>query len=457
MAEGLAVAASIIAVIQITGSVTSLCRMYIGKVRGADKEIFQIINTVASVKGVLEFLQSFVDDDENQSRLPLLYSLSHQHGPLEMCRIALTDIESKLRPKRDQSGVLKAITWPWKWKDIGPVLEDIEKQKTLMLLAMQGDTTRTTLEIENKVNDIHCHVQDTKHDKILSWLTKTDPISNHTAACEKHQDGTGQWFLSSHEYSQWLRPKRSLWLHGIPGAGKTILCSTIIENVKSRCSRDQVCLYFYFDFSNPLKREFINMLYSFLAQLSSSKIHPEVKQLYERCNNGTREATVSQLIETILSIASQGERMFIIIDALDESSDWKGLLNVVKTILQFNGEINLLMTSRKEHDIQAVLEHSVDSAVAIQNKLVDADVDIYVRECLQNDSDLHKWDDELKSEILTTLTSGAQGMCVSSLSLADLLQVSLGCLSVGYVKDLFKAVCFVEGIESTSEDVGRNI
>src|SRR5436190_15076680 len=118
MAEGLAIAASIIAVIQITESVTSLCRMYIGKVRGADKEIFQIINTIASFKGILEFLQSFVNDDENQSRLPLLQSLSHEHGPLEVCRAALTDIESKLRPKRDQSGVLKAITWPWKWKDI---------------------------------------------------------------------------------------------------------------------------------------------------------------------------------------------------------------------------------------------------------------------------------------------------------------------------------------------------
>src|SRR5436190_7149179 len=244
MAEALAVAASIIAVIQITESVTSLCRMYVGKVRGADKEIFQIINTIASLKGILEFLQSFADDEDNQSRLPLLHSLSTQHGPLEICRAALADIESKLRPKRDQSGVLKAITWPWKWKDIGPVLENIEKQKTLMLLAMQGDTTRTTLEIENTVKDIHCHIQDTKHEKILDWLRKTDPITNHTAACEKHQDGTGQWFVMSHEFSQWLRPKRSLWLHGIPGAGKTILCSTIIENVKTRCSRDDACVYF---------------------------------------------------------------------------------------------------------------------------------------------------------------------------------------------------------------------
>jgi hypothetical protein len=89
-----------------------------------------MIHTVASLKGILEFLHTFVNDDESQSRLSLLHSLSHQDGPLEMCRGALADIESKLRPKQDQSGVLKAIIWPWKWRDIAPALEDIEKQKT---------------------------------------------------------------------------------------------------------------------------------------------------------------------------------------------------------------------------------------------------------------------------------------------------------------------------------------
>jgi hypothetical protein len=191
------------------------------------------------------------------------------------------------------------------------------------------DTARTTLKIDNTVSDIHHHTQDVKHEKILAWLNKTDPISNHTAACERHQDGTGLWFTSSHDLLQWLQPKHSLWLHGIPGAGKTVLCSTIIENVKSRCSEDDVCLYFYFDFSNPLKREVINMLYSFLAQLSLFTIHSEIKQLYERCSNGVQAATVKQLTDTILSIASHGKRLFIIIDALDESCDWKALLNIV--------------------------------------------------------------------------------------------------------------------------------
>ena len=412
MAEGLGVASSIIAIIQISDSVISLYRLFIGKVRGADKEIFQMINTITALKGILEFLQSFVNDDETKFRLPLLHSLSHPDGPLEMCRTALADIESRLRPKRDRAGVLKAITWPWKWKEIEPVLERIEKQKTLMLLALQGDTTRTTLTIENTVKDIHCHIEDTKHKDIITWLTKTDPISNHTAAREKYQAGTGEWFISSHEFSYWLLSKHSLWLHGIPGAGKTVLCSTIIENIQSRCSPDDACLYFYFDFGNPLKQAVINMLYSFLTQLSSSMIPTEVRQLYERCNNGGQEANITQLIETILSIASHGRRLFIIIDALDESSDRKTLLKVIKMILQSNSEINLLMTSRKEHDIQVMLEFSVNYVVAIQNELVDVDIDIYIRQCLLNDPDLCKWDDELKSEIVTILTSGAQGMCI---------------------------------------------
>ena len=102
--------------------------------------------------------------------------------------------------------------------------------------------------------------------------------------------------------------------------------------------------------------------------------------------------------------------MFIIVDALDESSDWKRLLEVIESIRQSNSEINLLMTSRKEHDIQMVLERSVDYVVAIQDERVDADVNKYVQQCLRNDPGLRKWDDELKLEIVTTLTSGAHGM-----------------------------------------------
>jgi ankyrin repeat domain-containing protein 50 len=322
----------------------------------------------------------------------------------------LKDMEAKLRPKRDYNGVLKAITWPWKWKDIGQALEIIEKQKTLMMLAMQGDTTRATLTIENKVKDIYDNVRDKSYKEIRQWLTKTDPISNHTAACAKHEPGTGEWFILSHEFSQWLLPGRSLWLHGIPGAGKTVLCSTIIENVKSRCSPDVTCLYFYFDFSNPQKQKVVNMLYSLLAQLSTSSVPSEVQQLYESCGHGTHEATATQLIDTFLSIVGQARQTYVMIDALDESSDRQSMFEVIETILKTDDKINLLMTSRKEPDIQNMLQHSIDYFVPIEDKRVDADIHIYVERCLQNDPDLSKWDNDLKSKIVASLTSRAHGM-----------------------------------------------
>src|SRR5436305_14226262 len=146
MAEGLAVAASIIAVIQISDRVISLCCQFIGKVRGAEREVAQLITAITALKGFFEFLDTFAKSAENALRLPLLSSLCNPQGPLETCKALLTDMEIKMRPpKRDYNGVLKAIMWPWKWNDIGRALEAIEKQKTLTMLALQGDTTRATL------------------------------------------------------------------------------------------------------------------------------------------------------------------------------------------------------------------------------------------------------------------------------------------------------------------------
>ena len=150
------------------------------------------------------------------------------------------------------------------------------------------------------------------------------------------------------------------------------------------------------------------MLYSLLAQLSTSTVPTEVVQLYERCNKGTREAAIAQLTDILIEIADRCNGMFIILDALDESADWKALLKVVGKILQ--SKINLLVTSRKERDIQSALENTVDFSVAIQDDRVDADVKVHVQPCLCKDSDLRQWDDDLKSEIETALVSGAKGM-----------------------------------------------
>src|SRR5579859_105414 len=411
MAEGLAVAASIIAVVQLGDRVLSLCCQLMGKVRGAEREVRETIETVTALKGLLEFLEIFTKIPENEPRVPQLRALCRSQGPLDICKTRLEDMERKLQPpKRDYKGVLNVVTWIWKWKDLEEALAVIEKQKTLISLAIHGDTAETTLRIEGEVSQINHRLRDQSRKDVLQWLSKTNPTSNHMAACSKHEPGTGEWFTSSREFTYWLLPRRSLWLHGKPGAGKTVLCSTIIEHMKMRSPPGSVCLYYYFDFNDPQKQNPTNMLYSLLAQLSESIIPLEVQHLYITCRNGTQESTITQLVDTLLSLTKRGSSIYIILDALDESRPLKELLQIIKTIIQSESEINMLVTSRREYEIGTWFQDLMNFKIAIEDQRVDMDINTHVRQCLKNDSILREWDEDLKLTITTTLTSKAHGM-----------------------------------------------
>lgn len=52
-------------------------------------------------------------------------------------------------------------------------------------------------------------------DKIVVWLSTTDPSINHVNQRRKHQATTGEWFVQGKELKQWLKmPNALLWLHG---------------------------------------------------------------------------------------------------------------------------------------------------------------------------------------------------------------------------------------------------
>ena len=398
--------ASIVALVQLADRIVDLSSTYIGHAKGAEREISQIITAITGLKGFLEFLQKFLESGADADRLSALLSQCKPTGPLDLCTKLTKEIESKLKAKK--AGIGKALVWPFQRKDIVESLEFIEKYKSSLSLAMQGDTLQATLIIEPAVQDIQRHVHTQVEKGVLNWLNKVDPFVNHWAARAKWEPGTGEWFVSSHEFTSWMLPGRSLWLYGIPGAGKTVLCSTIIESLKARLGRFPIC--FYFDFRDPQKQSVVNMLYSLLAQLSENKVPEEVQRLYESCAHGNRDAPVSQLKEAFLSItkrtAFEQHTPYLVIDALDECGDREMLMSVIMEMCQ-NTSINLLATSRQEEDISSVLE---TYAIPIQTVRVDNDIKTHIRTCLKNDSKLSKWDEGTKRTVAERLASKANGM-----------------------------------------------
>jgi hypothetical protein len=275
-------------------------------------------------------------------------------------------------------------------------------------------------EIEDNSREWHRQFREFKlsheQNKIIQWLQSTDPSTNHNAACERREPLTGNWLLQSDDFAKWKRePKQLLWLHGIPGCGKTILSSTVVEHIKTICKKDSQCqyLFYYFDFSDSKKQEVAGLLRSLLAQLASRdlKTLKEIERLYNQNSCGKQQPDKKSLLSILLSVLRSPLRTYLIIDALDECSQRGEMLGMLSDIYrQCSEEVNVLVTSRKERDIELVLDRLASSSIGIQQTVVDADIRIHLKTCLVEDVKLKRWPSAVKEEMEDALVRGAHGM-----------------------------------------------
>jgi hypothetical protein len=453
--DGVSAAASIIQVIQISEQVISACYQYYRSVKGAKKDILDIINHVGGLKSTLENLRLLIDSvgDPADPRLPHLARLD---VPLKSCQSELQSIANKLHVNPAMNfnladvkvSIPRQLTWPWKEKEVEKILAVIEKQKTVFILALGGDTLEAVLSIQDTVEGVRntttsiqetvegvrnaaTSIQETvaevwtsteatamsqRHAKVLDWIKLSDPSSNHNAARKKHQPTTGEWFLQSKQFVAWLEGRiPSIWVHGIPGAGKTILCSTVIDHVAEFCKPDsrQRHAYFYFDFNDANKRTVTGMLRSILQQLSAVNLCPELDRLYQQCGEGNHEPRLEALVETLILLLSSSDRTFLVLDALDECSERDELLDVIARILT-ESQVGVLATSRNERNIAESLQGAVANVTCLgHDDGVADDISLHVHRCLQEDKRLKGWPPTIKQEIKEALIDGAHGMYIS--------------------------------------------
>jgi hypothetical protein len=85
--------------------------------------------------------------------------------------------------------------------------------------------------------------------------------------------------------------------------------------------------------------------------------------------------------------------------------------------------LHLLVTSRKEQDIESSLEGLVEDSniICLQSNVVDEDIRRYVHQRLAINKDLKKWqkDSDIVCKFETTLMEGAQGMRVYLYSFSE--------------------------------------
>ncbi|KAF6839174.1 ankyrin repeat protein [Colletotrichum plurivorum] len=229
---------------------------------------------------------------------------------------------------------------------------------------------------------------------------------------------TGLWLTESNSTFQKWRdiPHSSIWLSGIPGAGKTVLSGSVIEEILQLSSTSTAVAFFYCDYKSNETKAFTNVLGALAVQLAeqSDAAFDLLEAYYDAliAGNGLKGAPDTKGLQKLISkITVLYDKVYIIIDGLDECDNnvaevAAGLTELIESC----PPVSMAIFSRNEQEIREELEEDFAHVEIVAHT---DDLEIYVRAEMSKRKQLKKLayrNPELSEEIKEKLVCSAQGM-----------------------------------------------
>jgi hypothetical protein len=137
--DGLAGAASVVAIIDISAKITSLCFQYFITVKDAKKDIERVSKKAGDIICVLVQIEQLLKG-QNKARLPSTDGLSDSLG---QCLRELKDLESKLEMNKNRKPMrqfgLRSLQWPFTSKQVDKIVSGLEGYERTFTLTLQID------------------------------------------------------------------------------------------------------------------------------------------------------------------------------------------------------------------------------------------------------------------------------------------------------------------------------
>lgn len=190
-------------------------------------------------------------------------------------------------------------------------------------------------------------------------------------------------------------------------------CRTkVIDHIKDVFVTPRVGLaHFYFNYQDRRTQSAEVVLASLLRQLAMSSLETPrpLVELHKRIESQQRQVQKQDLDQAILLICADFDRIFIVIDALDEcdSEHRKNLLRSF-AILQKNPSVRIFLTSRPHsaHEIARMLE----TPLQVEIGATDADLRMYLSSKIDDSDNVDVIDEDFKEEIIIKVIHAAHRM-----------------------------------------------
>ena len=137
--DGLSGAASVVAVIDISAKITSLCFQYSVAVKDAKRDIERLQRKVNDIEKILGEIKQLLDG-RDKTMLSATRKLSDS---LEQCFQQLNKLKTQLEPGKTRKAMsrfgVRALKWPFTSEEVEKVVANLERYEQTYTLALQTD------------------------------------------------------------------------------------------------------------------------------------------------------------------------------------------------------------------------------------------------------------------------------------------------------------------------------
>ncbi|KAF9231979.1 hypothetical protein BU15DRAFT_81765 [Melanogaster broomeanus] len=430
--------------VQIAADVSNALRRYMAAMRGAESSYLALIDRIMLISMATQAAQSVLETSHSlefgtKEQKALHTEWFRSDGSPVRCEKALEGFLSWLLSQAGGKQVTSGIKRLIIQKRVRAAIQTIEGHMPYFREMLSIDTASWAREIYTGLESEHGHTRNDaaaarrefprcdaavqrlgrafyRPEELLEWLDTVDCTVKHETTREVCQITTGDWLLNEKLYNDWRRMSiRFLWLGGKAGAGKTVLASTVIDNVSSALADDETLAYFYCDFRSPRSTRTTEILRSLTVQLLiNSKIdwlssEPLSELLTLREQGAGPPVDLGTLSDLLRRTVRLHQRPIIVIDALDECDDLSELLDeLVK--LDADGHCRVFVTARPLHSINGALAGLPSISLDDRTYAVRNDMYFHINTELESRARLKTLHQDQKEEIRVTLMDKANGM-----------------------------------------------
>lgn len=326
---------------------------------------------------------------------------------------------------------------PFRLGDEAQMQRILKREDEVAKLAKLNDTERlhsleTSLvrlldqaSISNQILDDERHVQ------MIRWLSTSPYSAHHESITETRVPKFGQWLLQHEEFKDWCQSSSPsmLLVVGIPGSGKTHLCSAVVDELlKTASSQASSAPFSYFycstTDSEPERSSVDEILRSILRQLTitDASTQPRVRCLldneFERRSKSARlsgldlpKLKTKDCVDLIIELVND-DPVTIVLDAIDEVQDAQRLhlFDELHRILnQAANIVKIFLTSRNDGEVLSSFPSA--TILSINSANVRGDMQDYIHRELDSARLLNGCiSPQVRTELADALLSGAGEM-----------------------------------------------